>query len=133
MKGKDPDAIVRSVRCFGEMHEKLCDTIIDFNFCYALQILLMMASAFGYTLFSIFGIIHTFSLTKYDNNASMNNLVYGIIYLSFIIQVAVIGSLVTHEQLRSISPSVSCLLFDFEWPFLVSVRAYAVPDMKVDR
>uniref|UniRef100_A0A1Y9IRU3 Gustatory receptor n=2 Tax=Anopheles merus TaxID=30066 RepID=A0A1Y9IRU3_ANOME len=150
--------VVGIVRCIGDIHEQLSETIVDFNYCFALQILLMMASAFGYTLFSIFGLIHAFSQVEADEShqVSMNNMVYGCIYLSFIIQVVVAGSLVTKEckrtvifvhkavcygyydmpillqikflsqQLRSIAPRVSCLLFDFEWPFLVSVAATLV-------
>uniref|UniRef100_A0A182PYX9 Gustatory receptor n=1 Tax=Anopheles epiroticus TaxID=199890 RepID=A0A182PYX9_9DIPT len=151
-------SVVSTVRCIGDVHGKLSDTIVDFNYCFALQILLMMASAFGYTLFSIFGIIHAFSYPEVDQShqISMNNMVYGCIYLSFIIQVVVTGSLVTQEckrtvvfvhkavcygfydsiilrqlkflsqQLQSIAPRVSCLLFDFEWPFLISVAATLV-------
>uniref|UniRef100_A0A182JRQ5 Gustatory receptor n=1 Tax=Anopheles christyi TaxID=43041 RepID=A0A182JRQ5_9DIPT len=149
---------VATVRCIGDMHEKLSESIVDFNYCFALQILLMMASAFGYTLFSIFGIIHALSQPEQDasHQVSMNNMVYGCIYLSFIIQVVVAGSLVTKEckrtvisvhkaicygyydvvilrqikflsqQLHSIAPRISCLLFDFEWPFLISVAATLV-------
>uniref|UniRef100_A0A182YNA3 Gustatory receptor n=1 Tax=Anopheles stephensi TaxID=30069 RepID=A0A182YNA3_ANOST len=144
---------VDTVRRLGDMHEKLSETVVDFNVCFALQILLMMASAFGYTLFSIFGIIHRFSHPEVDetHQVSMNNMVYGCIFLSFIIQVVVAGSLATQQckrtaicvhkaicygyyepavlrqlkflshQLRCASPKVSCLLFDFEWPFLVAV------------
>uniref|UniRef100_A0A182NR15 Gustatory receptor n=1 Tax=Anopheles dirus TaxID=7168 RepID=A0A182NR15_9DIPT len=154
--GKEASAVVSSVRSFGDIHEKLCDTIVDFNYCFALQILLMMASAFGYTLFSIFGLIHTLSQAQDEQRTSMNNMVYGCIFLSFIIQVVVTGSLATQEckktgvvihkaicygiydehirkqfkflsqQLRGTSPTVSCLLFDFEWPFLVAVAASLV-------
>ncbi|XP_050070306.1 uncharacterized protein LOC126558348 [Anopheles maculipalpis] len=146
---------VDTVRRLGDMHEKLGDAIIDFNFCFALQILLMMASAFGYTLFSIFGIIHKLSHPEVDetHQVSINNMVYGCIYLSFIVQVVVAGSLTTQQckrtaifvhkaicygcyeqtvlrqlkflshQLRCNTPKVSCLLFDFEWPFLIAVAA----------
>uniref|UniRef100_A0A182S4Y7 Gustatory receptor n=1 Tax=Anopheles funestus TaxID=62324 RepID=A0A182S4Y7_ANOFN len=156
-KTKDREAmdVVATVRCFGDVHEKLSEAVIDFNYCFALQILLMMASAFGYTLFSFFGIIHTLSHPEVEQSqqVSMNNMVYGCIYLSFIIQVVVAGSMATHQckrtaifvhkvvcygtyelsilrqlkflshQLRQTAPKVSCLLYDFEWPFLVSVAA----------
>ncbi|XP_053669253.1 uncharacterized protein LOC128719651 [Anopheles marshallii] len=147
--------VLDTVRCFGDVHERLTEAITDFNYCFALQILLMMASAFGYTLFSIFGIIHTLSHPEVDTShkVSMNNMIYGCIYLSFIIQVVAVGSLATQQckktaifvhkvvcygryelsvlrqlkflsqQLRSNAPKVSCLLYDFEWPFLISVAA----------
>ncbi|XP_052889785.1 uncharacterized protein LOC128298091 [Anopheles moucheti] len=147
--------VLGTLRCFGDVHEKLSEAITDFNYCFALQILLMMASAFGYTLFSIFGIIHELSHPAVDisRKVSMNNMIYGCIYLSFIIQVVVVGSIATQQckrtaifvhkvvcygcyelsilrqlkflsqQLRSNAPKVSCLLYDFEWPFLISVAA----------
>uniref|UniRef100_A0A182VW94 Gustatory receptor n=1 Tax=Anopheles minimus TaxID=112268 RepID=A0A182VW94_9DIPT len=152
---KEATDVVATVRCVGDLHEKLSEAVIEFNHCFALQILLMMASAFGYTLFSFFAIIHALSHPEIEQaqQVSVQNIVYGCIYLSFIIQVVVAGSLASQEckktgvfvhkvicygyyeqptlrqlkflsqQLRSYAPKVSCLLFDFEWPFLVSVAA----------
>ncbi|XP_058060915.1 uncharacterized protein LOC131211466 [Anopheles bellator] len=149
----DTRSLIASVRCFGELHEKLCDIILSFNYCFGLQLLCMMASAFGFTLFSLFGLVHDLSRSTGDENyiATMYNMVYGCIYLSFIIQVVVNGSLVTHEckktavmihkticynhlepavmrqikffslQLFNSDPQVSCLLYNFQWSFLVSV------------
>ncbi|XP_049548668.1 uncharacterized protein LOC125959774 isoform X2 [Anopheles darlingi] len=100
-KNTEDDAnIISSIRCYGEIHEKLCDAVQDFNHCFSLQILCMMASAFGFTLFSIFGIIHDFSqlTAEMDHNVTFNNIVYGAIYLSFIVTVVITGSLVSSEK-----------------------------------
>uniref|UniRef100_A0A182MQJ8 Gustatory receptor n=1 Tax=Anopheles culicifacies TaxID=139723 RepID=A0A182MQJ8_9DIPT len=43
---KEVTDAVATVRFFGDLHEKLSEAIIDFNYCFALQILLMIASAF---------------------------------------------------------------------------------------
>ncbi|XP_050086634.1 uncharacterized protein LOC126571847, partial [Anopheles aquasalis] len=156
-KDTENDAkVIATIRCYGELHEKLCDAVQDFNYCFSLQILFMMASAFGFTLFSIFGIIHDLSQSGANIDVTFNNIIYGVIYLSFIVTVVINGSLVSSEgkrtgamvhkaicyqyygpavirqikflsqQLFNNNSQVSCLLYEFQWSFLVSVMASLV-------
>lgn len=81
------------------MHDQLSDAIELFNQCFSTQAMFGLALAFGFTVFSIFGVIHTHATETDENSRQLArfNMIYDGFYLFFIVQLVVFSSLVNTE------------------------------------
>ncbi|XP_058817592.1 putative gustatory receptor 28b [Topomyia yanbarensis] len=99
----DTETCCRMIRKFATLHDQLCDAIKLFNCCFSTQAMFVLATAFGFTIFSIFGLIHAYATTVDDNihHLAWSTMFYDGFYISFIIQLVVFSGLIHVECKRT--------------------------------
>ncbi|XP_058817587.1 uncharacterized protein LOC131680888 [Topomyia yanbarensis] len=99
----DTESCCKMVRKFAMIHAQLCDTIEVFNRCFSTQAMFALASAFGFTVFSVFGVIHSHVISANEATLRMawSNMTYDGFYIAFIVQLIVFSSLVFVECKRT--------------------------------
>ncbi|XP_058817581.1 putative gustatory receptor 28b [Topomyia yanbarensis] len=106
---KDRQTLTDTVQCckmirdFATLHGQLCDTIKLFNRCFSAQAIISLASCFGFTVFSIFGMIHSYATTVDENTLHLtwSTMIYDGFCIAFIIQLVVFSSLIHAECKRT--------------------------------
>nr|NP_001345815.1 gustatory receptor 21 [Aedes aegypti] len=84
------------IQIIAEVHDQLCDTVLLFNRCYSGHIMYLMVVAFTYSIFCVFGLIHSYAsnANAITMRVSWNNMIYDMGYLQIILQPIVLSSLV---------------------------------------
>ncbi|XP_058448651.1 uncharacterized protein LOC131428622 [Malaya genurostris] len=95
----DSETCCKMIRKLATLHDQLCDTIELFNRCFSIQAMFALAAAFGFTVFSIFGLIHSYATNAAENTLRLAwcNMCYDGFYLAFIFQLIVFSSLIYAE------------------------------------
>ncbi|XP_053690851.1 uncharacterized protein LOC128739393 [Sabethes cyaneus] len=86
---KDTYNFQHTIRKFATLHDLLCDTVEFFNRCYSIQAMVALTACFGFTIFSVFGVIHSYA-SQADNDTllvSWSNMIYDTLPLYFIAQI----------------------------------------------
>lgn len=81
----------KNIRRFALMHALLSDSIELFNYCFAKQAMLVLGCALGYTVFAIFGLIHSYAVSgdAVTIRVARINILFTGFYFSFIFQMVV--------------------------------------------
>ncbi|XP_058817582.1 putative gustatory receptor 28b [Topomyia yanbarensis] len=95
----DTESCCKMVRKFATIHAQLSDTIEVFNRCFSAQAMVGLAAAFGFTVFSIFGVIHSYATSANETTLRLawSNMTYDGFYIALIVQLVVFSSLVFVE------------------------------------
>ncbi|XP_055543580.1 putative gustatory receptor 28b [Wyeomyia smithii] len=96
---RDSETSCRIVRKFALLHDQLCDTVELINRCFTVHATVALATAFGFTVFSLFGLIHSYATqaNKETIVLAWSNMAYDGFYLTFIVQLVVLSGL-THSE-----------------------------------
>ncbi|XP_055642079.1 putative gustatory receptor 28b [Toxorhynchites rutilus septentrionalis] len=99
----DSDQASKLIMKFATLHDQLSDAIGLFNQCFSTQAMFGLTLAFGFTVFSIFGVIHTHATDTDENSRQLSrfNMIYDGFYVLFIVQLVVFSSLVNTECKRT--------------------------------
>ncbi|XP_053690856.1 putative gustatory receptor 28b [Sabethes cyaneus] len=101
------------IRKLAALHDLLSDTVELFNRCFSIQAMLCMAPFFSFTVFSLFGLIHSYA-SRADNDTlqvSWSNMIYDMLPVYFMIQMVLCSGLV-HAKCKQmavlIHKAISC-------------------------
>ncbi|XP_055543584.1 uncharacterized protein LOC129729126 [Wyeomyia smithii] len=99
LAARDSKTRCRIVRKFALLHNQLCDTVELINRCFTVHATVALATAFGFTVFSLFGLVHSYATqaSKQTMALAWSNMAYDGFYLTFIVQVVVLSGL-THSE-----------------------------------
>ncbi|XP_053690853.1 uncharacterized protein LOC128739395 [Sabethes cyaneus] len=71
LQSRDPETCRRMIRKIAILHDQLCDAVELFNRCFTGQAMVSLATAFGFTAFSMFGLIHSCGCSLFDFDWSL--------------------------------------------------------------
>lgn len=84
------------IQIIAKIHDQLCDAVQLFNRCYSVHIMYIMVVALIYSIFCVFGLIHSYAsnANAITIRVSWNNLTYDLGYLQMMLQLIVLSGLV---------------------------------------
>ncbi|XP_062698407.1 putative gustatory receptor 28b isoform X2 [Aedes albopictus] len=90
------------IQITAKIHDQLCDAVQLFNRCYSGHIMFLMVAAFTYSIFCVFGLIHSYasSANAITIRVSWNNMIYDLGYLQIMLQPIVLSALVYRASNR---------------------------------
>ncbi|XP_019540435.2 uncharacterized protein LOC109411358 [Aedes albopictus] len=95
---KDPHQLHRLTLKLGILHSQLCDTVDCFNHCHSTTMMFSLAPAFGFTVFSWFGLIHAYA-ARVDELVlhSWTTVTLSFNYISFVFYVVLFSAKVNDQ------------------------------------
>nr|XP_029726256.1 uncharacterized protein LOC109426954 [Aedes albopictus] len=95
---KDPHQFHRLTVKIGILHSQLCDTVDCFNHCHSTTMMFSLAPAFGFTVFSWFGLIHAYA-ARVDELVlhSWTTVTLSFNYISFVFYVVLFSARVNYQ------------------------------------